>query len=301
MKKIIIDTDMGPDCDDAGALAIANQLHKSGRIRLLGVTHCTSEEGGAYTIAAINRRFSNEEIPIGQTERKGFLDGKENRTFTDAIKASYLEKYGTRSFEAAVPMLRRLLAENRDVTLICIGPLNNLANLLKSPNDDAVPLSGLALAARSLSSVVVMGGDFRKEAQEAEYNIRCDIESAKYAAAHCPAPVTYCGYEMGKDVLCGESLREYEASHPVRQAYQRFLEKYGQKGSFLRPSWDLIAVCYGAGVGRRLWEVCGNLFVRVDAQGRTRTEKGGKDGYLVNAAGTDRIASALEELLKMQS
>lgn len=64
-KEFIIDTDMEPDCDDTGALAIANRLHARGVIDLLRITHCTSDIGGAYTIAAVNRWLPNSDIPIG--------------------------------------------------------------------------------------------------------------------------------------------------------------------------------------------------------------------------------------------
>lgn len=66
-KKIFIDTDIGPDCDDAGALAIANRLHHEKRIELLGVTHCTSDIGGSYTVSAINQWFGNSGIPAAHS------------------------------------------------------------------------------------------------------------------------------------------------------------------------------------------------------------------------------------------
>ena len=39
MEKIILDTDMGCDCDDVGALALVCGAHKRGEAALLGVTH----------------------------------------------------------------------------------------------------------------------------------------------------------------------------------------------------------------------------------------------------------------------
>lgn len=38
MKKIIIDTDIGWDCDDAGALALIHSLCNKGEAELLAVT-----------------------------------------------------------------------------------------------------------------------------------------------------------------------------------------------------------------------------------------------------------------------
>ena len=39
MENLIIDTDLGFDGDDAGALAVANKLKNEGKIDILAVTH----------------------------------------------------------------------------------------------------------------------------------------------------------------------------------------------------------------------------------------------------------------------
>lgn len=297
MIKIILDTDMGPDCDDAGALAIANKLHNNHDIQLLGVTHCTSDIGGAYTAAAINSQYSNDLIPVGQTGIKGFLDGEENKKFTDEIMENYISRYGRRVFEESVSVLRSLLAENNGVKLVCIGPLNTLSALLKSEPDDKISLTGRELAEKSLDCVVVMGGDFRGNESGAEYNIRCDIASARYAAENCPVPIVYCGFETGMDVLTGRTLKEAEKTNPVRIAYERFLKKSGHGESFLRPSWDLTAVCYAAKGEMEMWELSEAVTVSFDENGVTKIAPGGKDRYLINKAKADVIAAKIEEFL----
>ena len=45
-KNIILDTDIGPDCDDAAALAMLNLYADQGLCRILGITHCTSNPYG---------------------------------------------------------------------------------------------------------------------------------------------------------------------------------------------------------------------------------------------------------------
>lgn len=297
MTKIIIDTDMGADCDDAGALAIANKLHNNGDIQFLGVTHCTSDIGGAYTVAAINNQFSNTSIPIGQTGIKNFLDGEETKSFTGEIMEKYICRYGKRSFEESVSVLRSLLAQNRNVRLVCIGPMNTLSDFLKSGPDDKSLLTGIELAGQSLECIVIMGGDFSGNKNGAEYNIRCDIASARYVAENCPVPIIYCGFETGMEVMTGLALKKADEENPVRIAYERFLEKIGQGGSFLRPSWDLIAICYAAKGEIGLWELSEEVTVSFDKKGITVIEQGGKDRYLINKAGTDKIAAELEKLL----
>ena len=41
-----------------------------------------------------------------------------------------------------------------------------------------IPLGGRALVEKSVSQIVVMGGDFSRSSQEAEYNIKCNIAAA---------------------------------------------------------------------------------------------------------------------------
>ena len=63
--KIILDTDMGPDCDDAGALALLHKLEKLGEAEILAVMHCTSSIWGPGCIDAINTYYKRPDIPIG--------------------------------------------------------------------------------------------------------------------------------------------------------------------------------------------------------------------------------------------
>ncbi len=296
-KKILIDTDIGPDCDDAGALAIANRLHNEKKIELLGVTHCTSDIGGSYTVCAINQWFGNSDIPVGQTAEKDFLDSEDCKVYTKPISAEFIRKNGERSFEEAVSLLRRTLAENTGVTLVFIGPLNNLSALLISAPDSVSQLNGRALVEKSVSQIVVMGGDFSRGSQEAEYNIKCNVAAAQLAAESCPVPITYIGFEVGADVLTGKSLKTADEKYPVRTAYELFLDGPNEDGFLLRPSWDLITVYYAAAGLADLWELSEAVTVRFDVDGCVQLSKGGKDRYLIQQAEPSAVAERLEQLM----
>ena len=62
--KIIFDTDIGWDCDDAGTLAMLHRLCDKGEAELLAVTHCFATPYVAGCIDAINR-FYGREVPVG--------------------------------------------------------------------------------------------------------------------------------------------------------------------------------------------------------------------------------------------
>ncbi len=237
IRKIILDTDIGPDCDDCGALAILDRFHKAGRCRLLGVTHCTSDLLGTDVIAAINDWYGVD-VPIGQTERQGFLCAPETMRYTVPVSETYRRTHAPASYEPAVRLMRRTLAENSDVTLVFIGPLNDMADLLKSTADDISPLDGVELVRRSVREVIVMGGNFENLAH-GEYNIACDVPAAQLMTEACAAPIVYCGFEAGEHVMTGAVLEDAPEAFPVRMAYQSYLG-----GGFVRNSWDLVTVYY---------------------------------------------------------
>lgn len=235
-RRIILDTDIGPDCDDCGALAILDRACADGKIDLLGVTHCTSDLLSVDVIAAINDWFVVS-APIGQTDRKEFFADatKYTKPVSDTYRASGKNAPAT---EKPVPLLRRLLAENTGVTFVLIGPLGNLADLLDSEPDEISPLDGVSLVRESVDKVVIMGGNFENTATP-EFNIECDIPAAKTVAGKCPAPIVWCGFEAGLNVITGETLKDCPVDYPVRLAYEKHTDE-----SFRRPSWDLATVLY---------------------------------------------------------
>lgn len=236
-RKFILDTDIGPDCDDCGALAIFDRFHRADLCELLAVTHCTSDVLGTDVISAINEWYGVD-VPIGQTTRHDFLCAPETMRYTVPVSKAYRQNHAPTRYEPAVPLMRRMLAVHRDVTLVFIGPLNNMGDLLNSEADDISPLSGTELVKQSVREVIVMGGNF-ENLSHGEYNIACDVPSAKLMTEKCVAPITYCGFEAGEHVMTGATLESCPADYPVRMAYMNYLG-----GGFVRNSWDLVTVYY---------------------------------------------------------
>ena len=76
MKKILLDTDIGPDCDDAAALALVNMYAAEGMVDVLAVTHCTSNPYGVGAIRAIDAWYGHD-FPVGTLKDEGFLTGEQ--------------------------------------------------------------------------------------------------------------------------------------------------------------------------------------------------------------------------------
>ena len=72
---IILDTDMGGDCDDVGALYLLHGAVERGEARLLATIGCISSDAIAPALDAINTRFGRPAIAVGTLKEPGFLAG----------------------------------------------------------------------------------------------------------------------------------------------------------------------------------------------------------------------------------
>ena len=68
VANIIFDSDCGPDCDDAGALAILHHYADTGNANILAAVCSTTTEYGAAWLDAINTYYGRPDIPIGTTK-----------------------------------------------------------------------------------------------------------------------------------------------------------------------------------------------------------------------------------------
>ncbi len=172
LEKVIIDTDIGDDVDDAFALALAL---RSPELQILGIT---TTFGDTETRAKLVDRFLAEaghgEIPVAAgapTVSKG--------TFT---QRRYAEggHYARPSHPDAVGFfLEQIRRYPGQVTLIAIGPLMNVGAAI---DRDAATF-------RKLKRVVIMGGSIKRgygdlgytppRPPQPEWNILNDIPSAQ--------------------------------------------------------------------------------------------------------------------------
>ena len=166
----MVDTDIGPDCDDVGALCILHELRRQGAAEILAITCCASHYWGPCCVSAINRYYGDSAIPIGQCPRKYFLSGKQFQKYNRPMTTRFPLKE-PQKFLPALQVLRQSLAAAMygSVVLVTIGPLNNIADLLRSGPDDCSPLSGIELAAAKIRKIVLMAGCFEPSKQAANF------------------------------------------------------------------------------------------------------------------------------------
>ncbi len=306
-RGVLVDTDIGPDCDDVGALAVLHALAKRYHVPILGIVNCTSNPYGCGAIDVIGRYCGGGEFPIGMYEKEGFLNGEEtmsyNRYLTEVFGSSYGPD-GGRSPEAALSLYRRMLAQAEDgsVMLITISPLNNLAGLLRSSGDDVSPKSGLTLVAEKVYAIVSMAGC--TQSKQREYNIVCDGDAAQIFLEEVPVPVIYSGVELGLSVFSGfESVPPKNAEHnPVFQAYRLFGETVLHTRDYQNRSFDLTAVHFAFEGEGEYYRLAGPGSMRIDRLAEDATEfvhhAEGTQYYLNLFCERQRLSSVLNGYLR---
>lgn len=288
---IILDTDIGPDCDDAGAVAILNALADLGEAKLLAMGCCTSSEWGAPCIAAINTYYGRPDIPVGTYKGEGFLtespyNGPVAREFPTPVKSGH-------DAPDCRDVYRRVLAAQEDgsVVFVTIGPLNTARDLLLSAPDELSPLTGRELIAAKVRLLVVMGGGFPGGD---EWNFMQDGPASKTLCEEWPGPIVFTGKEIGLGIETGARLMtETPVENPVRRCFELYT------GGQNRFSWDETAVLFAVRGARDYWEVVGDgeCVVEPDGNNRWREALGGRHGYLKVKMDPAQVGRVIDDLM----
>lgn len=305
--KIILDTDIGADCDDMLALGEILEAEREGAAELLCVTHCLKTPCGAAAVRSVLRFFGRGDIPVGVMN--GGADIKD--VYAEALANRFASERDISEAPSAVSVLRRALAECDGKAVICaIGQLTNIAALILSEPDGVSELSGEELIRNKCSRLVIMGGGFAPDADGKnipEWNIKWDISAADTVLSRTPVQTVLLPFETGARVLSGKRLMErFSDENPITHAFYTFLGKAAQ-----RPSWDPLTALYALGAAGDILSESERGEVRVDSVGATYFEvrEGGLHSVLrlkslpgedireAEAAAGDVIDSYVERLL----
>jgi inosine-uridine nucleoside N-ribohydrolase len=312
-RPIILDTDIGPDADDAGAVAMLHALANQGRADLLGMVCNTTCEWTAPCLAAINVYDGRPDLPVGTLRGPGHSGTKPDwsgTVFNRLIAETYPHPLRDgRQAEDARVLYRRLLAPAADhsVVIVSIGSLTNIRDLLVSPADEWSNLDGVGLAARKARCLVVMGGGY--PCGDRECNFEYDIPATRSVVETWPTPIVFCGFEVGETILTGPRLlTETPPDNPVRLAYQlwdrHFVPRWApefdtEAAIFPHCSHDQAAALFAVTGPGELWglEVNGRQHVFDDGSNEWRPGKSGGHACLLRAAPAEIIAGIIEELM----
>ena len=250
-RPVILDTDIGPDCDDVGALVCLIHYAKKYGFPILGVCNCTSNKAGTGTVDAVCRWCGMETPGLGQWSGADFMNEPEHHKYNDAVAEKFSEAYRSGTLKASdeVTFYRTLLAgaDDDSVMVISIGMFNNLAALLESGPDGISPLSGIELVKAKVHCLVSMAAILP---EGRECNVMCDYKASQRVFRDWPTPVYLSDFHIGWQIMTGyDHIQDPDeiAASPLSLSYHLYTKEWThlpRKG--MNSSYDLTAIQFAA-------------------------------------------------------
>ncbi len=298
--RVIFDTDMGNDVDDALALAALHAFQTRGEAEILAVTITKDNRWAPVFVDLLNTFYGRPNIPIGIV-KGGKTPDDGNYTRPTSGLSSYPRRLTPESsVPDAVLVLRKTLAAQPDtsVVIIQVGFSTNLARLLDSGPDELSPLPGRELVARKVRMLSAMAGNFRPDGKP-EYNIKIDIPSAAKLFREWPGSIVVSGFEIGETIRYSARNMStdfgYTEHHPLTDAYRAY-----KPMPYDEPLWDPTAALYAVRPDDGYFTLSAPGLISVDAEGRTNftVSEHGKQRYLiVDDAQRARVREAISILI----
>lgn len=280
--RVVFDTDLGNDIDDALALQMLINYENEGRIQIAGISLSKANPLAADVVVDYYRRFGSGNPEFGYVgdgpnpEEGNFLRLMSlalNKNQSKNQNQNTIEGTGKKkvcksdAMDEGWKMLRRVLMSSPDssVVFIAVGPATNLARLLDSAPDSVSPLSGVALVAQKVRRLCLMGGNYSDNAS-AEWNVLQDLPSMQRVFEAWPGEIVASGFEVGNGVVYSHEniLEDFAPCHPLRVGYENFIPM-----PYDRPCWDLTAVLCAVEPGAGWFDLSEPGWISVDSAGIT--------------------------------
>jgi hypothetical protein len=224
-KKVIVDCDLCVGVDDVGALAMLHAMADQGEVEILAICYNEVHPMGIVAIDAINTWYNRGNIPIGQ-----FKDTLAEPDESEYL--NYLEKYShdinRGSVQSACELYLKVLKNHEDqsITIISLGFLNNLYNLL---------VNNPQLVSSKIKELVIMGGVVNDGFNLSHHNL---VSQSEYVINNWPTPIVFS--QSGTHIITGTEFKNSKPNNPIHEAYYRMHSPYFN----IHSSWDQVAVLY---------------------------------------------------------
>ena len=300
IKKVIFDTDMGPDYDDVGAITLLHAFADGGKIKILATIASTKYEGVAAVLNVLNTYFKKPGIPIG-VPKSDAVTQKDWQHWTDTLVANYPHAIKTNSeVPDAVELYRKILAQQPDnsVTIITVGFLTNISNLLQSAPDKYSSLPGKDLVQKKVKQLVCMAGKFPTGF---EFNIKEDTKASKYVCENWQKSILFSGFEIGKKIKTGLPIIHNKAikNSPVKDVF-RISIPLAKEDSAGRMSWDETAVLVAVTGYQNFYKIKpGTMLINADGSNGW-SDKGSKHFYLLEDKPIVKVQELINRLIMHQ-
>ncbi len=293
---IILDTDMGPDYDDVGALAVLHALADRKEVLPLAVIASNKNEWVVPTIDVLNTWYGRPELPTGGPKGEAPSHGAP-QGWPEMLVQKYphtIKK--TEDAPDAVETYRKVLAAqpDRSVTIVTVGFLTNLKNLLESQPDKTSPLSGSDLVRRKVKELVSMAGAFP---EGREYNVLVDSVASETVFSQWPTQIIFSGFEIGNKIKTGLKVVANERlNSPVKDVYAWAMPK--SKGDAEgRMSWDQTAVLVAVRGPQPYFGLKRGKMIVEGGNNTWQDDSMGSHAYLTEAMPTSQVTALIEGLM----
>ncbi len=260
--KVLLDTDIGTDIDDAWALGYAL---KSPVFELLGVTVTDADTPARARLACkLLQRLGRTDVPVAVGRQTPAVPpDRYDYQFTWAEDFQAYQPVSTPAVEFLADTIRRNPGQ---VTLIAVGPLQNIGDLVRQ-HPDVVPM---------VKRVVLMSGSIGANAWSpapiAEWNVKLAIPEAQ-AVYSAGWPVTIVPLDSTTYMQLRDRERETlrDAGTPLVRSLEALLRLWAEGPGSRMTLHDQLAVAEAQQPGR-FFARCAPLPLRVDDQGYTKVD-----------------------------
>jgi inosine-uridine nucleoside N-ribohydrolase len=299
--NIIFDSDIGPDYDDVGAITILHALADNGEARILATMASNKYEGIAAVLNVFNTYFNRPDIPIGVPNGNA-VNIRDGQHWTDTVLAKYPHIIKTNvDAENAITLYRKILAVQPDysVTIVTIGFLTNISNLLNTTADQYSTLNGKQLIQKKVKLLVSMAGKFP---EGYEFNVDKDVVASNNVFQNIGVPVIFSGFEIGEKIKTGLPLINNTTikNSPVKDAFRIAISKSAGDAQG-RMSWDETAVLVAIKGYSPYYDLHKGKIGEVTTNGKnTWDDNGTGQAYLVEAIDYKKVQDLINELIMYQ-
>ena len=293
--KIVFDTDLGPDYDDVGALAFLHAVADSGKAEILATVSSNKHELVAPSIEVINTYFRRKELPIGAPKSRG-VNMTASQHWPDSIVSTYPHTIrSTEDVPDAVTIYRKILSSQPDtsVTIVTVGFLTNLSNLLQSQPDSFSSFNGTELVEKKVRRLVSMAGRFPKGR---EFNIFKDSTASEFVFNEWPTEIIFTGFEIGWEIRTGLRLAGSDIKNsPVKDVF-RISIPLSPEDSSGRMSWDETAVLIAVYGTEGFFDMRrGNIIIQPSGSNSWQDNPAGNHYYVVSKMRVPEISKFIED------
>src|SRR5215831_5519132 len=298
--SIIFDSDIGPDYDDVGAITLLHAFADSGDAKILATVASNKYPHAAAVLSAFNTYFKKPEIPIG-VPKGDAANMSDEQHWSDTLVAKYPHKIkSNEEAENAVTVYRKVLSQQPDnsVTIVTVGFLTNLANLMSSKPDKYSQLDGMALIHKKVKRLVSMAGRFP---EGKEFNVFIDSIASQQVFTKWPTEVIFSGFEIGEKIKTGLPLVQNNAiqNNPTKDVF-RICLPMSKEDNNGRSSWDETAVFVAVKGFEPYYNLESGSIIVNDDGSNSWDKDGTNQYYLVEKLQHEQVQQLINDLIQHQ-